>query len=76
MRTVGRGKVKHPLQLSINGQELTGQESALTEEALEARFDTSLLPKTLVFTQEDLLGLLQVGFSGCDVLGRMGKRGV
>jgi hypothetical protein len=38
----------------------TQQEQRLTEAELESRFSVSLLPKTLVFTQEDLLGLLEV----------------
>jgi hypothetical protein len=47
----------------VGGRELTQQEQRLTEAELESGFSTSLLPKTLVFTQEDLLELLQV--CGC-----------
>lgn len=36
------------------------QEQALTEKELQARFSASLLPKTLVFTQEELMNVLQV----------------
>jgi hypothetical protein len=53
-------KSKSTLSLSINGVDVTSQEQRLTQEVLEARFSASLLPKTLVFTQEDLLALLQV----------------
>jgi hypothetical protein len=51
---------KSGLTLTIAGEDLTAQEQRLTEQVLQARFSTSLLPKTLVFTQEDLLALLQV----------------
>jgi hypothetical protein len=51
---------KSGLSLSIAGEDLTQQEQRLTEQLLQARFSSSLLPKTLVFTQEDLLALLQV----------------
>lgn len=44
----------------MGGQDVTQQEQRLTEAELESRFSASLLPKTLVFTQEDLLELLQV----------------
>lgn len=53
-------KSKSNLQLIVNGQDLTQQEQRLTEKELEERFSASLLPRTLVFTQEDLLELLQV----------------
>lgn len=53
-------KSKSSLKLIVAGQDLTQQEQRLTEAELEARFSASLLPKTLVFTQEDLLELLQV----------------
>lgn len=53
-------KSKSSLKLVVAGQDLTQQEQRLTEAELEARFSASLLPKTLVFTQEDLLELLQV----------------
>jgi hypothetical protein len=53
-------KSKSSLQLIVNGQDLTQQEQRLTEKELEERFSASLLPRTLVFTQEDLLELLQV----------------
>jgi hypothetical protein len=46
--------------LIVDGHDLTQQEQRLTEAELEARFSASLLPRTLVFTQEDLLELLQV----------------
>lgn len=62
VRSVNRSgrSSKSGLSLSIAGQDLTAQEQRLTEQALQARFSASLLPKTLVFTQEDLLALLQV----------------
>jgi hypothetical protein len=48
----------------VSGEDVTQQEQRLTEAELESRFSASLLPKTLVFTQEDLLELLQVGGGG------------
>lgn len=51
---------KSSLSLSVGGLDLTKQEQRLTEAELEGRFSASLLPKTLVFTQEGLLALLQV----------------
>jgi hypothetical protein len=62
IRTVNRSgrSSKSGLSLSIAGQDLTAQEQRLTEQLLQSKFSTSLLPKTLVFTQEDLLALLQV----------------
>eukprot|EP00775_Hariotina_reticulata_P008697 gene8697-8878_t len=53
-------KSKSTLSLTINGVDVTLQEQRLTQEVLETQFSASLLPKTLVFTQEDLLALLQV----------------
>ena len=53
-------KSKSSLRVLVGGVDLTQQEQRLTEEQLESVFSASLLPKTLVFTQEDLLGLLQV----------------
>jgi hypothetical protein len=63
MRSVSRSarSSNSGLSISIGGEDVTCQEQRLTEQLLQARFSSSLLPKTLVFTQEDLLALLQVG---------------
>jgi hypothetical protein len=53
-------KSKSSLTLMVGGQDVTRQDQRLTEAELESRFSASLLPRTLVFTQEDLLELLQV----------------
>lgn len=53
-------KSKSSLTLIVGGQDVTRQDQRLTEAELESRFTASLLPRTLVFTQEDLLELLQV----------------
>lgn len=58
--TRAASRSKSSLALCVGGVELTKQEQRLTELELEARFSASLLPKTLVFTQEGLLSLLQV----------------
>jgi hypothetical protein len=36
----------------LQAKELTAQEQRLTEQLLQAKFSASLLPKTLVLTQE------------------------
>ncbi|KAF8071319.1 hypothetical protein HT031_001402 [Scenedesmus sp. PABB004] len=61
-RTVTGGRrPRSGLALSVGGEDLTCQEQRHTEDALRRLFSSALLPQTLVFTQEDLLRLLQSG---------------